>query len=185
MMIQLFCSSALRTLLSGYLTSRGLEVGEAGEVALVERGQEPAGPLPGVVISFMPERLEHLTALFDSLAGRRREGLPGVISGWREEKDTCELIPYERILYFEAMGNAVYLVTPEQRLTVKYKLYELEQTLRPQGFIRVGKSQLVNVAGIREIIPWFGGRYILRLANRQELEVSRIYAKDFRAFLEL
>jgi len=168
--------------LTEQLTARGLVVGEKGEVALVERGQEK--PDKGVAIIFSPEDLEHLTALFDTLAGRQ-EGLRQVIGGWNENKDTYELIPHDRILFFEAMGNLVYIVTSDQQLIVKFKLYELEHSLRPKGFIRISKSILVNIQNVREIIPWFGGRYIIRLVNNKEIEVSRTYAKDFRAFLEL
>jgi DNA-binding LytR/AlgR family response regulator len=182
MNIRLFCSRSIRQLLTENLTARGFVVGEKGEVALVERGQEE--PDQGVVIIFSPENLEHLTVLFDTLAGRR-EGLRQVIGGWRESKDTYELIPHEQILYFEALGNLVYIVTSDQRLIVKFKLYELENSLRPKGFIRISKSFLVNIANVREIIPWFGGRYIIRLAGNKEMEVSRTYAKDFRTFLEI
>lgn len=182
MNIRLSCSRSIDQLLTEHLTARGLVVGEKGEVALVERGQEE--PDQGVVIIFSPKDLEHLTDLFDTLAGRR-EGLRQVIGGWRENKDTYELIPHDRILYFEAMGNLVYIVTPDQRLIVKFKLYELEHSLRPKGFIRISKSLLVNIVNVREIIPWFGGRYIIRLVSNKEMEVSRTYAKDFRMFLEL
>lgn len=182
MNIRLFCSRALRSLLTEHLISRGLVVGEVGDVALVERGQE--APEQGVVINFSPEDLGHLTDLFDTLAGRR-DGLRQVIGGWRESKETYELIPYDQILYVEAMGNSVYLVSATQQLNVKFKLYELEHSLRPKGFIRISKSLLVNIANVKEIVPWFGSRYVLHLTNNKELEVSRTYVKDFRVFLEL
>lgn len=182
MNIRLFCSRALHSLLIEHLISRGLVVGEDGDVALVERGQE--GPTQGVVINFSLEDLEQLTGLFDALSGRR-EGLGQIIGGWHENKDTYELIPHDQILYVEAMGNLVYIVTTTQRLRVKFKLYELEHSLRPKGFIRISKSLLANIVNVREIVPWFGGRYVLRLTNNQEVEVSRTYVKDFRAFLEL
>lgn len=182
MNIRLFCSPSLRTLLTEYLTSRGLIVGEQGEVALVERGQDP--PAHGVIIVFSLEDLEDLNLLFDTLAGRR-EGIPQLIGGWREKKETYELISHERILYFEAMGNSVYIVTPDQRLSVKFKLYELECSLRSKGFIRISKSILVNISNVKEIIPWFNSRYILRLKNNNELEVSRTYVKNFKTFMEL
>jgi hypothetical protein len=182
MNIRLLCSHSLRPLLTEYLTSRDFIVSEQGEVTLVERGQE--APDKGVVVIFSPEDLDHLTAMFNMLRGRRDVLCP-IIGGWREDRDIYELISHERILYFEAMGNSVYMVLPDQRLTVKFKLYELEQSLRPRGFIRISKSLLVNIVNIREILPWFGGRYILRLTSNKEMEVSRTYVKDFRAFLEL
>ncbi|SDF25691.1 LytTR family DNA-binding domain-containing protein [Sporomusa acidovorans] len=182
MNIRLLCSRALHSLLAEHLDARGWEVGEEGDVTLVERGQE--APDQGVIIRFSPEDLETLTGLFDTRSGRR-EGIRQVIGGWHESKETFELIPHDRILYIEAMGNSVYLVTPEQSLSVKSKLYELEHALRAKGFIRISKSLIVNIVNVREIVPWFGGRYVLRLTNNKEVEVSRTYMKDFRAFLEI
>lgn len=182
MKVRLVCSRAFRSLLTEHLTARGWGVCEDGDVTLVERGEE--APDQGVIIRFSPEDLETLTGLFDPLSGRR-EGLSQVIGGWHEGKEMFELIPHDRILYIEAMGNSVYLVTPEQSLSVKFKLYELEQSLRAKGFIRISKSLIVNIVNVREIVPWFGGRYILRLTNNKEVEVSRTYVKDFRSFLEI
>ena len=182
MNIQLFCSSSSRTLLTEHLISRGLIVGEQGTVVLVERGQNV--PEQGVVIIFSMEDLAHLSLLIDTLAGRR-ERVPELMGGWRENKETYELISHERILYFEAKGNSVYMVTSDERLSVKFKLYELEYSLRPRGFIRISKSVLVNIANVKEIIPWFSSRYVVRLKNGKELEVSRTYVKDFRIFMEL
>lgn len=182
MNIRLCCSRALNPLLSEYLNSCGLIVGEDGDVVLVERGQ--VEPEKGVVINFSPEDLELLTGFFDTLAGRRA-GLRQVIVGWRENKETYELIPHEQILYVEAMGNVVHIITATQQLSVKFKLYELEHSLRAKGFIRISKSVLVNIVNVKEIIPWFGNRYVLRMTNNKELEVSRTYVKDFRVYLEL
>lgn len=182
MNIRLLCSRTLRSLLTEHLNSRGLVVCEDSDVALVERGQE--APDQGVIIKFSPEDLENLTGLFDTLAGRR-EAQRKVIGGWHESKETFELIPHDQILYIEARGNSVHIVTSDQSLSVKFKLYELENSLRAKGFIRISKSFIVNIVNVREIIPWFGGRYVLRLTNNKEVEVSRTYVKEFRAFLEL
>lgn len=182
MNIRLLCSNTLRSLLTEYLTVKGLSVSENADVSLVEQGQEM--PNKGVIIKFLPENLDVLTDLFDAVSGRK-EPLQQVMGGWRENKGIFELIPHERILYIEALGNSVHIVTSEQSLSVKFKLYEMEELLRGKGFIRISKSLIVNIVNVREIIPWFGSRYMLRLTNDKELEVSRTYVKDFRAFLEI
>ena len=42
-----------------------------------------------------------------------------------------------------------------------YTLRELEERLDPALFFRAHKSSLVNLQHVKEIVPWFGGRYKL------------------------
>jgi len=52
------------------------------------------------------------------------------------------------------------------------------------NFIRVNKSYIVNILMVKEIIPWFGGRLLLKFSGSEEkIEVSRNYVKDFKQFL--
>ena len=67
---------------------------------------------------------------------------------------------------------------------MKEKLYELEGKLPRSQFIRVSKSYIVNIGNVKEIIPWFGGRLILRFTSgNKEVEVSRSQVKSFKEFL--
>ncbi|WP_261800281.1 LytTR family DNA-binding domain-containing protein [Paenibacillus sp. PAMC21692] len=54
-----------------------------------------------------------------------------------------------------------------------------------KGFIRINKSQLVNLLHVKEIIPWFNSRYMLRMDNGAELEVSKMFSKKLRHTLNL
>jgi two-component system response regulator LytT len=38
---------------------------------------------------------------------------------------------------------------------------------------------------VKEIIPWFNSRYVLRLDNETELEVSKVYSKILRNTLKI
>lgn len=69
---------------------------------------------------------------------------------------------------------------------MKHRLFEMEKLIACENFVRVNKSNIVNVLKIREIIPWFGGRILLRFTESDErIEVSRNYVKDFKQFLNM
>ena len=72
-----------------------------------------------------------------------------------------------------------------KKYRIKDKLYQLEEELAAEGFIRINKSEIVNILHIREIVPWFNGRLLLKLDNKREVEVSRSYAGNFKDFLGL
>ena len=42
-----------------------------------------------------------------------------------------------------------------------FTLRELEERLDPEAFFRAHKASLVNLRHVKEIVPWFGGRYKL------------------------
>jgi DNA-binding LytR/AlgR family response regulator len=49
-----------------------------------------------------------------------------------------------------------------------------------QRFFRANRSTLVNLDLVREIHPWFGGRFVIRfsqLESSEQIEVSRRQAK--------
>ena len=57
--------------------------------------------------------------------------------------------------------------------TVSYTLDQLESSLDPDHFVRVHRSAIVQLDHIREMIPWFSGRYKLVLAGGHEVVASR------------
>ena len=65
---------------------------------------------------------------------------------------------------------------PRPRLrqhVVNYTLEQLEGSLNPDAFMRVHRSAIVRLQGIREMIPWFSGRYKLILEVDHEVIASR------------
>ena len=54
-----------------------------------------------------------------------------------------------------------------------YTLRELEERLDPELFFRAHKASLVNLRHVKEIVPWFGGRYKLVMRDHAGSEVAR------------
>ena len=65
---------------------------------------------------------------------------------------------------------------PRPRLrqhVVNYTLEQRESSLHPDVFMRVHRSAIVRLKAIREMIPWFSGRYKLILEGDHEVIASR------------
>ena len=72
-----------------------------------------------------------------------------------------------------------------QRHIVGFTLDALEARLDPALFMRVHRGALVNLSTIREMIPWFSGRYKLVLTGGHEVIASRARSRDLRDRLSL
>lgn len=93
-------------------------------------------------------------------------------------------VKIDDILYIESFGNDIYAYTNSATIELPNKLYQLVEELEPFGFIRVGKSCIVNIAKVYAIKPHFNGKLTLTLDNEQVLEVNRTYVKLFKAYLK-
>ncbi|WP_420453889.1 LytR/AlgR family response regulator transcription factor [Rubrivirga sp.] len=74
---------------------------------------------------------------------------------------------------------------PMQRHLVGFTLDALEGRLDPDRFMRVHRNAIVNLGAIREMIPWFSGRYKLALDGGHEVTASRARSRDLRSRLAL
>ncbi|MBN1798866.1 MAG: LytTR family transcriptional regulator [Spirochaetales bacterium] len=164
------------------LSDRGILITDKAGVTLVPRG----APLPekGIVIIYDEKNPEELVNFIDSFKSITAKTDNEIIIGKR--KHGYSVVPVEQILFFMAWGNYVYCHTVQERFEINQKLYEIERNFRSQYFIRINKSYVVNIRWIREIIPWFGGRLLLKLKEiSEELEVSRNYVKAFKRSLSI
>ncbi len=57
------------------------------------------------------------------------------------------------ILYFDSVDNRTFLYTKDDVMEIKQRLYELEISLSDKDFVRISKSQIVNINKIRSLKP--------------------------------
>lgn len=89
------------------------------------------------------------------------------------------------IQYILVEQDDVIAVLSQTRLTLKHKLYELEELLQDKDFIRVSKYCLVNIGKIDYIQSAFNSKLDLQMANGDHCEVNRSYLKAFKEALKL
>ena len=87
--------------------------------------------------------------------------------------------------YLEASGNYVELHVGSKSHLINDTMARLEAQLDPTRFLRIHRSQIVNVARIKELQPHFNGEYIVILHSGEKLKISRGYRDRARTVLGL
>ncbi len=84
------------------------------------------------------------------------------------------------IVAFQAEGEIVHIITPQQKYLAEATLKELEKEPALAGFRRVHRSTLINSAHIRKISPLSSRRWMLKMSNGFEAVVSKRLASALR-----
>jgi two-component system LytT family response regulator len=96
------------------------------------------------------------------------------------------LVAVEKIDWVEAARNYVNLHVGRESYLLRGTIEGLYQKLDPSKFLRANRSQIVNIASIRELHPWFHGEYRIILNDGTELSWSRRYLdRNSNLFLKL
>lgn len=93
------------------------------------------------------------------------------------------LLDTDRILYIEAVERNTFVYTAEASYESDLKLYEIEQQLLAQNFIRVSKQSIVNMRKIKSLRADINRKIRVTLVNGEQLIVSRAYADEFKRSL--
>ena len=99
--------------------------------------------------------------------------------------DKHYLISPLEVLYFESVDNRTFLYTETQVLEIKKRLYELEEILSDKDFVRISKSQLVNINKIKLLKPELNRSITAEMINGEILFISRRYAKQIKTLLSI
>ena len=81
----------------------------------------------------------------------------------------------KEIDWVEAQGDYVSLHCQGKKHLIREKISDMEEQLPPDGFTRIHRSTLVNVARIKEMQPLFHGDYTVVLLDGTRLTMSRSF----------
>lgn len=88
-------------------------------------------------------------------------------------------------LYFESVDSRTFLYTENDVFEIKHRLYELEELLSEKDFIRISKSQIVNISKVNSLVPELNRTITAVMCNGEYLSVSRRYVKTIRTLLSV
>ena len=106
----------------------------------------------------------------------------GCLTGVAEQKQYE--IAVTDVCYVESVDGKTFLYTSDQVYETAYRIYELEELLRPKQFLRISKPMLVNLMKIRSIQPAFNGRFLAILSSGEKIIITRNYVKALKAALK-
>jgi DNA-binding LytR/AlgR family response regulator len=90
------------------------------------------------------------------------------------------LVRRDDVLYLQAHGDYVRVITAEGRFLVRGTLGEIERRWESHGFHRVHRRFLVNLRSAVEVRPQLNGTALLYLADGAELPIARREVADLR-----
>ncbi len=130
-----------------------------------------------------PDRFERaVERAKEQLALRRERGHPAEPRRFARrllvEKHGREIfLPVERLDWAASDRNYVNLYAGAETYTVRGTMESLAQQLDPEQFVRINRSEVVNLDRVKEMQPWFHGERRVVLKNGCEL----VWTRRFRA----
>ncbi|MFH1502082.1 MAG: LytTR family DNA-binding domain-containing protein [Candidatus Eisenbacteria bacterium] len=95
------------------------------------------------------------------------------------------LLSLPDIIWISSEEGLVFAHTAGGKFLVNMTMGELEERLDPGTFFRAHRSTIVNLGRVKEIVPWFSGKYRVVMDDEPgtELTLSRSRAKALREIL--
>ncbi|MBA4136896.1 MAG: DNA-binding response regulator [Opitutus sp.] len=101
------------------------------------------------------------------------------------EGDQCWFVPVKNIRLLESEGNYTRVHFDDNKPQLFRSLTAMEERLDPKHFFRANRKQVINLAWVDGIEPWFSGGLLVRLKGGLKVELSRRQAQDFRDRMSL
>lgn len=101
------------------------------------------------------------------------------------EGERCWFVPVKNIRLLESEGNYTRLYFDDQKPQLFRSLTAMEERLDAKHFFRANRKQVINLAWVEGIEPWFSGGLLVKLKGGLKVELSRRQAQDFRERMSL
>jgi DNA-binding LytR/AlgR family response regulator len=95
------------------------------------------------------------------------------------------LVPRSEILYLQAHGDFVRIVTKDGRYLLRATLAEIENRWQPLGFVRVHRQYVANLSLALELRPQLGGTAELAFPEGHTVPIARRHVPELRRQLGL
>lgn len=93
--------------------------------------------------------------------------------------EESRLVRPDEIYYIEIVDRRCYAYLKDEVWELKEGLSELTKQYEAYGFVRIGKSIVVNIYKVRRIKADFNMRMNLILLNEETIVMNRSYRNDF------
>lgn len=82
-------------------------------------------------------------------------------------------LPVEQLDWAEAVRNHIVLHAGRETYTIRGTLENLARQLDPDQFVRISRSEIINLDSVKEMQPWFHGERRIILKDNTELTWTR------------
>lgn len=131
---------------------------------------------PKIVIH-ASEMTNEISSLLEKLSGNEYQSLMGY------KGDEILLIQMDDILRIYAEGQYVYAQVNNEKLRLRQRLYQLEEMVPRQQFIRISNSEIVNFEKVKSLDMSISGTITLKFNTGDQSYVSRRYINKIKKHL--
>ena len=120
---------------------------------------------------------DEVNEIMKKLAGEQTQ----MIAGFKDEQVT--VLEPNQIYRIYALNGRVYAETELQKFVIRLRLYEVEQRLANNSFVRISNSEIINIKKVRGFDLSFTGTICVSLSNGTVTYVSRRYITKIKQLL--
>lgn len=122
---------------------------------------------------------DEITEIVNKLSQQQLKSIAGF-------KDEClEILEPESLIRIYCENQKVYAQTEKNIYTLRMRLYELEQKLNNNTFVRISNSEIINLKKVKNMDLSFNGTICVNLSSNIKTFVSRRYVSKIKQILEI
>src|SRR5574344_1948797 len=124
---------------------------------------------------------DKMTEEINAVLKRISDEQPKMIAGFKDD-NVKVLEPSDIYRVFTALGK-VFAETSHGEYTLRLRLYEIEQHLDSQSFVRISNSDIINLKKVKGFDLSFAGTICVKLSNGTVTYVSRRFVAKIKQLL--
>ncbi len=109
------------------------------------------------------------------------EDVPQMIAGF--QNDQLRVLEQDEIFRIYTANNKVFARTNDGEYSLRLRLYELEERLEKNDFVRISNSEIINIRKVKAFDLSFAGTICVKLIDGTVTYVSRRYVPKIKQIL--
>ena len=124
---------------------------------------------------------DKMTDEINALVKKLAQDTPQLLAGL--QGDTLKILDQPDIIRLYATNGKVYAETEEGEYQLRLRLYELEERLDKDNFVRISNSEIINLKKVKGFDLRYTGTICVSFQNDTVTYVSRRYVKKIKQVL--
>ncbi|MGI6259696.1 MAG: LytTR family DNA-binding domain-containing protein [Anaerolineaceae bacterium] len=124
---------------------------------------------------------EKMSDEINLLVRKITEDVPQMIAGF--QNDQLKVLEQDEIFRIYTANNKVFANTSDGDYSLRLRLYELEERLEKNDFVRISNSEIINIRKVKAFDLSFTGTICVKLIDGTVTYVSRRYVPKIKQIL--
>ncbi len=129
------------------------------------------------IIILTDKMTDDIDRIFKMLSDEKSQIIAGI------KNDRVEVLEPNDIIRVYANSKKVFAVTDKGEYMLRLRLYEAEERLSLNQFVRISKSEIINLKKVNNFDLNFAGTICVRFFNNEVTYVSRRYVCEIKKVL--